>query len=247
MHYALGFYLLSTVLLLFWLYKPERSKLKNIGFLFLGVGFLTNICEILFEGQISSVFSVLSSIFSGIFFAIFLLLRRKELCKFSPVVATLSLIFYLLGLKVGTFKVSGLQITLHVIASILAFGLLLFSALFSALRSAAESKLKRGELSLPFGLSLKLWIELETKTFFFGFILLTADIVLNLIWLKTSKGSLACDPRVCSVFALWVYYWGLFHLRQFGVEPFKKRFHLFNTLGGIFVLTILLFAKHTAF
>ncbi len=245
MHYALGFYLLSTVFLLFWLYKPERVNLKNFGLLLLAVGFLTNICEILFEGQTSSVFSVLSAVLSGIFFAIFF--PKRELNKFSPVVATLSLIFYLLGLKVGTFKVSGSQIILHVIASILSFGLLLFSALFSALRSAAESKLKRGELSLPFGISLKLWIELETKTFFFGFILLTADIVLNLIWLKTSKGSFSCDPRVCSVFALWVYYWVLFHLRQFGVEPFKGRFHLFNTLGGIFTLAILLFAKHTTF
>jgi len=255
MGYEIGFYLLSTIFLLYWIYNPSEKVAKRLGLTFLGLGFITFTVESLFQiigfGQVGrettlSVFQILANTTVAVFYFVLVRFRKLNVVRFAPVVSSLALFFSLLGLKLGVFgsDAGGLPV-LHVFTSVLAFTLLTLSAVASLFRLFAERQLKRGSLKLPLGLPLNLWVTLERKFFFFGFVFLTLNLVLSFLWLQITTGSVRCDSRICATVALWFYYLLLFHLERFGIEPFKSRFYLFNLLGAIFAVAVLAFTHHS--
>ena len=242
-------YLLSTLLLFFWLSKPQKVVFKKLGLTFLGLGFLLFLFEFLgkflnlYKRPIS-LFEIFANISVGVFY--FLLFKFKEwnIVKFAPVVSSLALLLTLLGLKLGKLQNWKAVVFVHVFAALFAFALLLFSALFSAMRYWGEFKLKRKELNLPLGIPLNLWVRLENTFFFFGFIFLTLDLILNFILLKAEVGRFEWDSRIVSTLLIWLYYWFLFHADRWGVEFFKKHFAFFNILGATLLVLSLLFTRH---
>ena len=247
MDFEFGFYLLSTLFLFFWVQHPQRVLYKKLGFSFLGLGFTVFLSELalsIFKGLPISVFQILASTLVGIFYFIVIRFRGWNIDRFAPVVATLATVFSLLGLKIGSFEGKNLLIPLHVFTSIFAFSLLVLSAVFSLFRYYAEKRLKEKRLSLPLGVPISLWVKLERTLFFFGFILFTLDLILNLLLEREIFGTFRWDTRVFSTILLWVYYWILFHLDRFGVQVVRERFHLFNLLGALWLIGSLIFTRH---
>ncbi len=244
-----GCYLVAALLLWWWVYKPHRGGIKKAGLTCLGLGFLLFLLEVflslLNRGGTLSVFQILASTAVGLFYLVLLRFKRWNAVKIAPLVASVAFLFSLLGLKIGSFKWSSTFVLLHVVVSVFSFTLLVLSALFSLLRSIAESRLKRGRLELPLSLPVELWSRLERSFFFFGFIFLTLELIFNFIWLKVKMGALLLwDSRIVATLLLWVYYWVLFHLDRWGVSFVKRHFAVFNILGALLLVIVLIFTRH---
>ena len=242
-------YLLSTLFLFFWLKKTENVIFKRLGLAFLGLGFVIFLLEFTagffkLYGRPVSLFEIFANISVGVFYFLLLKFQRWNIVKFAPVVSSLALLLTLLGLKLGKLENVKPVIFFHIFSSLFAFTLLLFSALFSVMRWLAENRLRRKELNLPLGLPLNLWVRLERSFFFFGFIFLTLDLILNFVLLKAEIGKLEWDSRITSTLILWFYYWFLFHTERWGVKFFKKHFAVLNTFGALFLVLTLIFTHH---
>ena len=199
----------------------------------------------LFERSPSlSVFQILGSTAVGVFYFVLLRFRRWNAVKVSPLVASIAFLFSLLGLKVGSFEWRDKFVLLHVMVSVFTFTLLVLSAIFSSLRFSAERKLKRGELTLPLGVPVHLLAKLERSFFFFGFLFLTADLIMNFVWLKLKFQTFKWDSRIISTLLLWVYYWLLFHLDRFGVVWVRRWFAVLNVVGAVALVLALTFTRH---
>ncbi|NPB04770.1 MAG: cytochrome c biogenesis protein CcsA [Aquificae bacterium] len=246
---SLFLYLLASLMLWAWAYREDCLFCKRLGLTFLGAGFLTDLLQLLFqlltpEGE-ANLFKLLTVVLLGTYYFILWRFKRLRAVALAPLVASLALLFSAVSLKAGFFNQSGFLLTLHVATSLLAFTLLVLSGVASVLRMLAERRLKRGNLELPLGGPLRLWIKLERRLFFFGFVFLTVDLILNLLWAAGEVGSFRWDARVVSTLLLWVYYGLLFHLERFGVKPFKEAFGLFNALGAAAVALSLALARHS--
>ncbi len=248
MNFEFGFYLISALLLWWWIYKPHREVFKKLGLTFLGVGFTVFLLELgasLFEKSPSlSIFQILGSTAVGIFYFVLLRFRRWNAVKVAPVVASIAFLFSLLGLKVGSFEWRDRFVLLHVMVSTFTFTLLVLSAIFSLLRFSAERKLKRGELTLPLGVPVHLLAKLERSFFFFGFLFLTMELIISLIWLKLKFQTFRWDGRIVSTLLLWFYYWLLFHLDRFGVVWVRRWFAVLNLVGAFALVLALTFTRH---
>ena len=249
MIYELGFYLLATLFLLYWLYKPSSKTAKRLGLTFLGIGFLIFLFELIYASLSSnnftfSIFQFIANTAVALFYVILIKFKDLKFIKFSPVVSSFALLFSLLGLKLGTFQNENHILTLHILTSILSFSFLLLSSIFSVFKIVSENKLKKGQILLPLGLPLNLWIKLERQFFFFGFIFLTLDLVLSFILLQLTLKSITFDSRICATLILWIYYILLFHLERFSIEPFKSKFSYFNICGAMLIIITLLFTHH---
>jgi len=250
MNFEFGFYLIASLLLWWWIYKPYREELKKLGLTFLGLGFIVFLAEVFFSivkhTQGLSIFQILASSAVGAFYFVLWRFRKLEAVKVSPIVASIAFFFSLLGLKVGSFEWKNGLVLLHVLVATFAFTLLVLSAIFSFFRFHAERKLKRGELSLPLGVPVHLLGRLERSFFFFGFLFLTFELIANLLWLKVEFGSVQWDGRIISTTLLWFYYWLLFHLDRFGFIFVRKWFHILNMIGAV-ALTLSLGLTHHSF
>ncbi len=244
----LFFYFVAFLLLWVWSFVGSCERCKILGLTFLGLGFILGLFEVLkviLLGGEANLFQILTVVLLSTFYFTLWKFKRLGAVAFAPLVATLALLFSAVGLKTGAFFGKGPGLFLHVAVSLLAFSLLLLSAVASLMRFFAERRLKEGSIELPLGLPLNFWVRLERGFFFFGFLFLTFDLVINLFLMKENVEVLKWDWRVISTLLLWVYYGILFHLERFGVNPFKERFYLFNLLGGVGILTSLLFARHS--
>lgn len=242
-------YLLSALFFFFWIRQPQKVLLKKLGFSFLGLGFSLFLAELilnllgLYRAPLS-VFTLLANTAVGIFYFLVLKFKRWNVEKVAPVVASLAFLLTLLGSRVGIFQKVGVFVLLHVGTFLFTFTLLLFSAFFSLMRVWGERRLKEKNLNLPLGVPLNLWVKLERSFFFFGFIFLTLDLILNFVLLKAQAENVGFDSRIAATFFIWLYYWLLFHLERWGVTFFKKHFAVFNLLGTAFLVLSLIFTHH---
>jgi len=234
-------YLAATLLLLLWSLKPESRAIKRAGLTLLGLGFFASI-YLLFSGK-GGVASATAAALVGVFYFLLLKFRRLSVVRFAPVVSSLALLLSLADLKEKPVA-GGPAVLIHVLIGSAAFGLLIVSAAASLLRRLAESRLKGGEISLPLGVPLSLWVGVERISFFLGFVFLTLYLVVSFIW-SNLEGETARDLRTIGTVFLWLYYAILFHLERFGISPFKERFYLFNALGALAALGLLLFTEHS--
>ncbi len=181
----------------------------------------------------------------GLFYALLLKFRNYGIVRFAPVISSMALLLSLLGLKGPTFTPAGVLLTIHIALSLFSFSLLLLSGIASLFRYLSERKLKKGSLSVPLGIPITAWVKIERRLFFFGFIILTFDLVSAFVWLQLLVKKFVLDTRICSTLLLWLYYGAIFHLERFGVEPFRKKFHIFNMLGAVLTLLVLTFTFHS--
>jgi ABC-type uncharacterized transport system permease subunit len=250
MHYEVGFYLLSTIFLLYWLYQPQNRTAKRLGLLFLGLGFLTFLGSTtlnLLNGTppALNVPRLVANTAVAIFYLTLIKFRKLNAVKFAPVISAFALTFTLFGLNEEPLNHPNLTLTLHIITSILSYSLLLLSAVVSLFKLLAEAKLKKGNIALPLGVPLTLWVNLERKFFFFGFVLLTVNLVLGFLLMSLYAENPKFDLQVSATLLIWIYYGLIFHLERFGIEPFKSKFAVFNIVGALIVVYTLLFIKHS--
>jgi ABC-type uncharacterized transport system permease subunit len=240
------FYLLATIFLTLWVFSKESQTLKRLGLTLMGLGFLSFLIKLVLwgEGHRLSVFELLGNTAVGVFYFLLLKFRRWRVVRFAPVVSAVALLFSLLGCVAGQFGGGSYSVLLHVGISIFTFTLLLLSAIFSLFRMVAQNRLRRKELNPPLGIPINFWLKLERGFFFFGFIFLTLDLVVNFLWLESRVRNTFWDSRITATILLWVYYWTLFHAERWGIKPIKERFHLFNILGGILLILSLLVTRH---
>jgi hypothetical protein len=250
MHYEVGFYLLASLFLLYWLYKPEKLLFKRLGLIFLGIGFITFLSEIFIflflNGKGSfSLFQLIGNFVVGIFYLILWKFRKFNFIKFSPIVANIALLFTLTGIKFGNFTEKNTIFALHIITIVFSLALLILSCIFSIFRYITEQRLKKKVVSTLLGLPFNIWITLEHKFFFFGFIFLTLNLVVSFLLLNFQLKHLNIDLRILFTLMLWLYYGILFHLERLGFNLIKVKFPIFNILGCLLILLTLLLTQHS--
>ncbi|HIP86403.1 MAG TPA: hypothetical protein EYH18_02040 [Aquifex sp.] len=241
-----AFYLLSTLLLTLWVFSKENHLLRRLGLTLMGLGFISFLLKLVLWGENHrwSVFELLANTTVGIFYFLLVKFRKWQVVRFSPVVSLVALFFSVLGFVGGKFGGGSYSVLLHVGISVFTFTLLMLSAIFSLFRVVAQNRLKRKELTLPLGIPVNLWIKLERGFFFFGFIFLTLDLILNFLWLEVKLKTAAWDSRIVATILLWVYYWILFHADRWGINPIRERFYLFNILGSLMLILSLMVTRH---
>ncbi len=244
----LSFFLVFAAVCLLWLwnFKNDCIRCKKLGLSFLGVAYIFQLLEFVetFRTGKGNIYLSISILVLTIFYFLCWKFRKNNISSFSPLIATVSFLFTLAGLKLGFFYRKDLLTVLHVFVVIFALSLLLLSSIASFLKALSERILKSGNINLPFGIPISFWNTVEQKFFFLGFVLLTVDLIFNFLLLKKVKGRVEFDSRIVGSFFLWLYYGFLFHFKKFGVKTFKEKFYLFNLLGGIFILLLLFLTKH---
>ena len=239
-------FFLATLLLWFWIFKENCSLCRKLGITFLGSGYILQLVELFFSFKSGNgnIFFLLSVAVLSIFYFLCWKFRNWNGIYFSPLIATLAFLFTLVGSKVGNFQRVNFLIIIHVSLAITSFSFLLISAIASVMHFIAERYLKSGNINLPLNIPINFWSNLERRLFFFGFIFLTLDLVFNVFLLKETLSHFVFDSRIMGTFVIWLYYGLLFHLQKFGVKVVKNHFYLFNGLGGIAVISLLLFTHH---
>ncbi len=244
---------LSTLSFVVYLFnhREEEKNLKNLlwlktlGFTFLGSAFVISLLGLfVWIPPKVSIFTILATTLIGIYLFTLTFFRKGNLNNLAAVVSSTALLFSLLGLSVGTFPLKEHLLMFHVGVSLLTFSLLLLSAVFSFLRILSEKNLKQGNLNLPLNIPLSVVVKLERRLFFFGFVFLTVELILSLLWSQARLGEVVFDSRVCATLLLWLYYNLLFHLERFGFSFFRRYFSHLNLFGAILIVLSLLLTRH---